>query len=121
MDMRTSILYGRNYNRRSFLPAEIPTDERQAQAYSQPRFFGAHSYEAETISITDAGLKSNGKETVHRPDQIIIGDYSFTLGLVKNRIAACKPFKSDGGICGAVVIGPEYVARIDALDNQIER
>ena len=118
--MKTSILFGRNYNRRAFLPDEMPGDEK-SKLFRHPTFHKAETFEAESISITATGLKSNGKHKVHRPDSIIIGDYTFELGLVKNRIAACKPHRTNGAICGAVVIGPEYAAQLDELDQQIAR
>ena len=106
--MKTSILYGRNYTQRASLPAEIPQDK--SNHYTRARFMAAHKSRVGTLS---------GETLIHDPDAIHVGHWAFKLGLVGGRIDACKPFKYDGGICGAVIIPEEYVSRLHDLDEQI--
>ena len=104
--MKTSILYGKDYGRRCFLP-----DEHMQQGapvdYGVARFQPEHKYQFSTFSNTQLRTRT-------KPDMIAVGSYDFSVGYHRGAHLAAKTSSK-----APVVIAGHYGEKIHEIDEQI--
>lgn len=124
--MKTSILFGINYRERGFLPAEAAAYQAATGRgqYNVPKYHPAHNEKTQSggrlnLATGKLELKLGKERVIEVPAQISIGSFRFNLDFIKGRLQACKPWRREGKVTGAVVITEADAAHIDALDQQI--